>query len=257
MKKKTIACILGAAAVICLAVAGYEYVAEQKAGEEYEELKEEVKTEEPETEPEEAEEPVEEEPPLEIPVDFATLQEENPDIYAWITVPGTNIDYPILQREGDNAYYLNHNVDGEQEKAGAIFTEDYNSKDFTDPNTVIYGHNMKNGTMFRTLHNYSDKSFFDENKDVTIYMPDRILHYKIFAAYFYDSRHLLLNFDFNDPDVFRSYLESVLTQRDMNAFIDTDIPVTEEDKIITLSTCYKGMADRRYLVQAVLVSIDE
>ena len=82
MKKKTIACILGAAAVICLAVAGYEYVAEQKAGEEYEELKEEVKTEEPETEPEEAEEPVEEESPLEIPVDFATLQEENPDIYA-------------------------------------------------------------------------------------------------------------------------------------------------------------------------------
>lgn len=135
MKKKTIACILGAAAVICLAVGGYEYIAEQKAGEEYEELKEEVKEEEPTVE-EPVEEPEEEEPPLEIPVDFATLQKENPDIYAWITVPGTNIDYPILQREGDNAYYLNHNVDGEQEKAGAIFTEDYNSKDFTDPNTV-------------------------------------------------------------------------------------------------------------------------
>ena len=67
----------------------------------------------------------------------------------------------------------------------------------------------------------------------------------------------MVSFDFDDPDVFRSYLETVLTQRDMNAFIDTDIPVTEEDKIITLSTCYKGMANRRYLVQAVLVSIDE
>lgn len=72
--------------------------------------------------------------------------------------------------------------------------------------------------------NYSDKSFFDENKDVTIYMPDRILHYKIFAAYFYDSRHLLLNFDFNDPECSGLIWKAVLTQRDMNAFIDTDIP---------------------------------
>ena len=255
MKKKGIAYLLGAAALVCLAVGGWKLVREQKAGEEYEELREEVKTEEPEVAEEPVEEPEEKEP-LDIPVDFASLQSENPDIYAWITVPGTNIDYPILQRPGDNAYYLNHNIDNEESVAGAIFTEDYNSKDFDDPNTVIYGHNMKNGSMFRTLHNYSDRSFFDENRDVTIYMPDRILHYTIFAAYLYDSRHLLKSFDFDDPDVFRSYLEDVRSTRDMNAFVDTDIEVTEEDKIITLSTCYKGMADRRYLVQAVLVSID-
>lgn len=66
----------------------------------------------------------------------------------------------------------------------------------------------------------------------------------------------MLSFDFKDPDVFRAYLDSVRNIRDMNAFVDTDIPVTEEDKIITLSTCYKGQADRRYLVQAVLVSIE-
>ena len=254
MKKKIIAYLLGAAAILCLVVGGVKLVREQKAGEEYEELREEVKTEAEEKQEEEA--PVEEKAPLDIPVDFEALQAENPDIYAWITIPGTNVDYPILQREGDNGYYLNHSVDGTENIAGAIFTEDYNSKDFTDPNTIIYGHNMKNGSMFRTLHNYHDREFFDKNRDITIYMPDKILHYTIFAAYLYDSRHLMLSFDFNDPDVFRGYLDSVRNIRDMNAFVDTDIPVTENDKIITLSTCYKGQADRRYLVQAVLVSIE-
>lgn len=254
MKKKTIAYLLGAAAVLCLAVGGFKLAREQKAGEEYEELREEVKTEAEEKQEEEA--PVEEKAPLDIPVDFEALQAENPDIYAWITIPGTNVDYPILQREGDNGYYLNHSVDGTETIAGSIFTEDYNTKTFEDPNTIIYGHNMKNGSMFRTLHNYHDREFFDKNRDITIYMPDKILHYTIFAAYLYDSRHLMLSFDFNDPDVFRGYLDSVRNIRDMNAFVDTDIPVTENDKIITLSTCYKGQADRRYLVQAVLVSIE-
>ena len=102
MKKKTIAYLLGAAAILCLVVGGVKLVREQKAGEEYEELREEAKTEEPETV--EAD-PEEEKEPLDIPVDFEALQAENPDIYAWITIPGTNVDYPILQREGDNGYY--------------------------------------------------------------------------------------------------------------------------------------------------------
>ncbi len=255
MKKKTIlSCLLGAAAVLCLIVGGLHFMREQKAGEEYQELQEEAKEEEPE--PEMAEEEPETEEPFDIPIDFETLQAENPDIYAWITIPGTNVDYPILRREGDNGYYLNHSVDQTESIAGAIFTEDYNSMDFSDPNTIIYGHNMKNGSMFRTLHNYSDRDFFDNNREITIYMPDRILHYTIFAAYLYDSRHLMLSFDFQDKDVFRSYLDGIRNMRDMNAFVDTDIEVTEEDKIITLSTCYKGQADRRYLVQAVLVSIE-
>ena len=125
MKKKYIAYLLGAAAILCLVVGGVKLVREQKAGEEYEELREEAKTEEPETV--EAE-PEEEKEPLDIPVDFEALQAENPDIYAWITIPGTNVDYPILQREGDNGYYLNHSVDGAGSIAGAIFTEDYTAR---------------------------------------------------------------------------------------------------------------------------------
>lgn len=189
----------------------------------------------------------------EIPIDFEALIAQYPDIYAWIRIPGTVIDYPIVQREGDNAYYLNHTIDGRKKTEGAIFTEDYNSKDFTDPNTLIYGHNMKNDSMFGELHNYKDRKFLEENPEVIIYLPDRVLHYQIFAAYVYDNRHILLNFDFEDKDVYDAYLESIFKRKGMSSHIDTSVEVTTEDQIITLSTC-NGNDDQRYLVQAVLIS---
>ena len=118
-----------------------------------------------------------------IPVKFEELQAVNPDIYAWITVPGTVIDYPILQHASDNSYYLMHNIDGSYGYPGCIYTENMNSKDFTDNNTVIYGHNMKNGSMFAQLHKFEDPDFFNENREVLIYLPDEVLHYTIFAAH--------------------------------------------------------------------------
>lgn len=279
-----------AAACLCLAgcvLAGigiYKYIEEQNAGSEYDRIRNAVVRTgaAPETETEEAgaeetedsgedaaktaaedtgqdaaETETEDGEPVEIPIDFEALWEINPEAYAWITIPGTEIDYPILQSETDNTYYLTHNIEGEESPEGAIFTEDYNSKDFKDPNTVIYGHNMRNGSMFQGLHEYMDRAFFDENREVLIYLPDKILHYEIFAAYLYDDRHLLESFDFEDEDVFGAYLNRIFSIRDMNSFIDTDMEVTAEDKIITLSTCYSNESNQRYLVQAVLVSIDE
>ena len=92
------------------------------------------------------------------------ILEKNPDVYAWISIPGTAIDYPVLQRENDNTYYLDHTIDHEEKTEGAIFTENYNNTDFEDPNTVIYGHDMRNGSMFKGLLDYRDKTFFDQNK---------------------------------------------------------------------------------------------
>lgn len=260
MKKgyKLLAVTAALAAVVCAGVGVLHYVQEQEAGKEYETLREEV-VDEPETEPEPVEEPEAEpepeEEPVEVPIDFAALKEQNTDVYAWIQIPGTNVDYPILQSEEDNSYYLTHSIDGTETKEGSIYTETYNSRDFDDPNTVIYGHNMKNGSMFRTLHNYEDRSFFDENREVLIYLPDAILEYRIFAAYIYDNRHLLLSFDFTDPDVYRRYLDEIFAIRDMNSYIDTSMEVGTDDRIITLSTCNAGISTQRYLVQAVLVSI--
>lgn len=189
-----------------------------------------------------------------IPVKFTELQQVNPDVYAWITVPGTEIDYPILQHASDNSYYLMHNIDGSYGYPGCIYTENLNSKDFTDNNTVIYGHNMKNGSMFAQLHKFEDPDFFNENREVLIYLPDEVLHYTIFAAHIYDDRHLLYSFDFSDPDVYQKYLDSVFNTRDMSANIDKDMTVTKDDQIITLVTCIGSQPNNRLLVQAVLMN---
>ena len=186
------------------------------------------------------------------PVDFAGMWEVNEDVYAWITVPGTVIDYPILQHATDDTYYLNYNIDGSYGYPGCIYTESLNSKDFTDNNTVIYGHNMKNGSMFAGLHKFEDGNFFEENTEVFIYTPEKEYEYTIFAAYIYDDRHLLYSFDFANEDVYATYLEDIQNMRSMNALIRDDITVTTEDKIITLVTCIGNQPEKRLLVQAVL-----
>ena len=243
MKKKTIAYLLGAAAILCLVVGGVKLVREQKAGEEYEELREEAKTEEPETV--EAE-PEEEKEPLDIPVDFEALQAENPDIYAWITIPGTNVDYPILQREGDNGYYLNHSVDGAESIAGAIFTEDYNSKDFTDPNTIIYGHNMKNGSMFGQLKKYGKEDFYKEHPCFYLYTKDGVWQYGIFSVRVVDELSDSYTMTFASTDAYRSYLDQAVRK----SMYDTTATADVTDSIITLSTCTSKDTDR-LIVQAV------
>lgn len=254
--RKVLGLICLVIAVLLAGIGITRYLEEKRAGASYEELKEEVTEEEPETSGEETGLPAEKDP-VEIPIDFATLQEKNPDVYAWIRVSGTSIDYPILQSQEYNSYYLTHTLDREEKAEGAIFTENYNSKTFQDPNTVIYGHDMKNGSMFQSLHNYMDRSFFDSNRDITVYLPEKILHYRIFAAYLYDNRHLLLSFDFWNKEEYQQYLNTIFSMRDMNSFVDTSMEVTNEDKIITLSTCYAGISEKRYLVQAVLESVEE
>lgn len=189
------------------------------------------------------------------PVDFESLWELNKDVYAWISVPGTVIDYPVLQHATDNSYYLNYNIDGSHGYPGCIYTENLNAKDFSDNNTVIYGHNMKNGTMFAGLHKFEDGAFFAENEDVFIYAPEATYEYTIFATYIYDDRHLLYSFDFANEDVYASYLEGIFSIRDLNAHFREGIEVTKEDNIITLVTCIGSMPNNRLLVQAVLDNI--
>ena len=265
MKKKYLAAaaVLCAAALICGGIGIRNYLQEKNAGQGYEEIKKEVeKVEETEQEDTETYAAViqqedQTENTVEVPIDFEALKNKNPDAYAWIKIPGTQIDYPILQSGTDNSYYLNHTIDHEEKTEGSIFTENYNTKTFEDPNTVIYGHDMKNGSMFQNLHNYMDRSFFDENREVLIYLPDQILHYKIFAAYIYDNRHILQSFDFGNKEIYQAYLDRIFSMRDMNSFVDTSMDITSEDKIITLSTCYAGISSQRYLVQAVLISIEK
>lgn len=254
----------------CLASGGYilHYHQNRKHAEElYEEARENAgeKTGQPEeteettpapAEPEETQAPTPTEPPVEIPIDFAALQKENGEIYAWIKVDGTNVDYPVVQSSTDDSFYVHRGIDKEDLYAGAIYTEMQNAKDFSDPNTVLYGHNMKDGSMFASLHNFRDRDFFDQHREILIYTPEHILHYTIFAAYTYDNRHILNSFDFSSEKGFQDYLDQIYEVRSMDAYTTDEPKVTAKDKIITLSTCLGSSASSRYLVQGVLTETE-
>ncbi len=186
-------------------------------------------------------------------LDFAKLKESNSDIYAWVEVPGTSVDYPVLQHATDDSYYLEHNMDGSKGYPGCIYSENINSLFFTDRNTVLYGHNMKNGTMFASLHEYEDPVFFEENPYIYIYAQDgRKLTYRIFAAYRTDDAHLLKSIDISNDEKFEAYIGSIYEHNSINDNYDTDVKVDAKSKILTLSTCNNDNKGR-YLVQGVLV----
>ena len=136
--------------------------------------------------------------------------------------------------------------------AGAIFSENLNKTDFSDVHTVLYGHNMKDGSMFADLHKYEDEAFFADHQEITVYTPDAIRCYRIFASYIYDDRHLLQSFDCEEPDIFEAYIKSVKEQRSLYAHTDKNVKVEAGDRILTLSTCHSMGNEYRYLVQAVL-----
>ena len=191
----------------------------------------------------------------EIPIDFASLKETNPDIYAWIEIPDTNVNYPIVQSADDDSYYLNHTIDGQEGYPGSIYTEKVNAKDFSDFNTVIYGHDMKDGSMFKDLHKFEDADFFEQHDKVTIYTENECKTYQIFAAVVYDNRHLMYSFDNNNISARKAFLESLSESRSLKNQFRSGVEVDENSHIITLSTCIGGQPDKRFLVEAV--EIDE
>ena len=194
--------------------------------------------------------------PDENSVNFKELAQINPDIYAWIYIPNTNVDLPVAQSapgESDG-FYLNHNVYKNYQFAGTIYSEKHNKLDFSDPVTVLYGHNMLNGTMFASLHNFNNKSFFDKNNTIFIFTHDKIYTYLVYAAYQYDDRHILNSFNMEDPQSLKEYQESTLQKRPYYCNIRDGVTLNEDDKILTLSTCMDGGGNVRYLVQGVLVN---
>lgn len=197
-------------------------------------------------------EPTTEEPKEENPIDFKSYWDIDKNVYAYIDIPETRISYPVLQSDDEQPedYYLEHNLDGSVGYPGCIYTQRLNKKDFTDYNTVIYGHNMKNGEGFRDLHNFSDNDFFDKNKYVYIYTPDELLTYEIFAAYEFTDDHILYAYDFSGKTGYQEYID-MLKDYESGNFRDVD-KLTTDDKIITLSTCTSAET-RRYLVQAKLI----
>lgn len=187
------------------------------------------------------------------PVNFSSLKSQNNDIYSWIYIPGTNVNYPVCQSIVDDNYYLDHDVYKNYSFAGAIYSQVCNNKDFTDRVTVLYGHNMADGSMFATLHRFSDSSFFDNHDEIYVYTSERKLTYRIVSAFVYDDRHIMNSFDFSKDDQFESYLETIQNPRSVSKNVRSDIDFSVSDKIITLSTCLNS-GEGRYLVNGVLIN---
>ncbi|WP_368041325.1 class B sortase [Gordonibacter massiliensis (ex Traore et al. 2017)] len=238
------------AVLVCSATAGFGYLM-WRQGQIDQAVREVVDTPLPAVEP--AVEPEARAP--QNPIDFAALQAENPDVYAWLYVPGTLVNLPVLQRPGDDFFYLDHDRHGEAAVEGAVFSQMANAKDFSDPVTVLYGHNIVNDGMFATLHDFEDPAFFEENDAFYVYVPGRILEYRVVAAYEYDDRHILNSFDFSDPAVRAGYFASVLAPDDPQANVRDGAQLDADSRIVQLSICRSALTSDpvRYLVTGVLV----
>ena len=184
-----------------------------------------------------------------IQVNFEALAGINEDIYAWIDIPGTPVSYAVVQNRSD-LYYNNHAVDKSYYSGGSIFSQKYNSKDFRDPVTVLYGHNRESKTMFAPVNDFANQTFFEEHPYIYIYTPDAVYQYEIFAAYPHSSEHLLLNYDFTRESTFTNFFNGLTESID--AHYRRDLFPEAGDRVLTLSTCYKSNRMQRYLVQGVL-----
>lgn len=211
--------------------------------------------------PEEAEngaEPSEEEALLKtvrLPVDFAQLQAEAPDIYAWLELPDTGIDDPVLQRAGADLFYNSHNAYGQYYMCGAVFSQSaYNGRNFDSPMTVLYGHSTVLGQpgAFMELNNYADEAYFDAHREMRVYMPDGMYVYRIFAACVHSNEHLLYCHDFSDETQFDAFFSSLTEDTSPDSHIDAEALPQAGDKVLTLSTCYSANKNLRYLVMGVL-----
>lgn len=177
----------------------------------------------------------------------------NEDAYAWLYVPDTNVDVPVLQHPTEDDYYLYYNPDHTRGLPGGIFTEgSVNSKNFDDRITIIYGHNMKNKTGFGSLHNYESEEFYNEHPYIFIYLPNDLRVYQIFAAYDGPDYHLIKGVNWCD-DSYLEYLKNTQQYDGPNDHHTEGVSFKPTDKILTLCTCVPGVYHKRFLIQAKLL----
>lgn len=180
-----------------------------------------------------------------VSVDIEGLQKKYPDVVGWIFFEDGLISYPVMQTD-DNSTYLYSTYDGRESKSGSIFMETTHSADFSDTHTIIYGHNMKNLSMFGRLKHYKTKAgYYDEHQYFQIFRGNEILRYQIFA---YQDVPV-------DSFVYQEFFTSarVLSNRLLaNSMVNPGLEIEDDDKIITLSTCTAD-DEHRFVVSAVLV----
>ena len=172
------------------------------------------------------------------------LKKKNPDVKAWLQVPETNIDYPVVQGQ-DDMEYINKNVYGEFELSGAIFLSCLNKDDFSDSYNLIYGHNMKNGGMFADVVDFINKKYFDEHKKGKLYLTNETKKIQFFAC----MKVTASDTKIYHPDGYRKEnLDDLLIYIREHAVQYRDLNVTKEDSLIALSTCSEAETNGRVVL---------
>ncbi len=183
-------------------------------------------------------------------IDFDGLRAQSTDYVGWIYSPNTKINYPIAYTD-DNFYYLDH-IPGEIQNAnGTIFIDCRNAADFSDQNTCIYGHNMNDGSMFASLRDYRDESYYGSHPVIYLSTPNFNYRLDLIGGFITEPTSFAYARNFDSPEQFEGHVQLV---RDLSTF-QSDVEVEADDKIVTLSTCTYERDDGRYVVVGKLTQI--
>lgn len=188
--------------------------------------------------------------PLES-IDFSALKEMNQDVVGWIRAEGEEIDYPVVKGT-DNDYYLRHLFTGESNKLGTIFMDYRNTGDYTDGNTIIYGHNMENGSMFASILKYKDQSYYEKVPSMSLYTLHETYQIEFFAGIVVDGNYESIPFNFKDSDDFQGYINMIKE----NSTFESKTVVEAEDKLVTLCTCSYEFDNARYALFGKLTLVE-
>lgn len=172
------------------------------------------------------------------------LKSINSDYKMWIQIENTNINYPVVQ-SSDNDYYLKHNFRKESNISGTVFVESANDID-NDKNIILYGHNMRNGTMFNNITNYKEESFFNEDNKINIIMNNTLYEYEVFSVYVKNVSEVNLAIGFANEDEFINYAYNEAEE----SLYKKDVDFSAGDNLITLVTCSYEFTDARTIVVA-------
>lgn len=183
-------------------------------------------------------------------ISLEALRQVNPDVIGWIMIPDTKINYPLLQGE-DNDFYLEHTWEGKKNSVGSIFLEHRNTPDFTDFNTIVYGHNMNSGAMFGSLSSYGSHWHWERHPYIYIRTEDGVFRYEVFSSYRAEVTGSAYGLSFHQPETRATFLVNALE----NSRIDTGVEPALTDRILTLSTCSGAGYSTRWVVHARLKMI--
>lgn len=193
---------------------------------------------------------VEDNKPNSVLSKYNKLIADNEDYRCWLKMDNTKIDYPVVQ-SNDNSYYLDRDFNKNHLAAGSIFMDFRNNFD-SDKSVVIYGHNMRNGTMFGELDNFKKESFFKENNKFKIEYKDKTYTYEVFSVYIGDASENFVEVEFDSDEDYIDYLNRIKSK----SLFKSDIEVSNNDKIVTLYTCSYEFDGARTVVNGKLISVE-